>query len=179
MQKETARRLSQFGGSKCKVGMKPLLSFSGTQFHDPSSSSADSSPSKFTLAKSMFVDFFRGGDAKEMDVEGLQYMINFAAAEEPIDDGTKRQMVYMRCWRLITKRSGQRLPRVEVEEMGPRIDFRLGRIREADVSMAKESLRKSKGAEVRLSPPRIILAKSTMRILTSYAQLLGPTQEKY
>ena len=145
VEQSTARTLSQFGGAKCRVGMKPLLSFSGTQFDE------DSGASKFTLAKSMFTDFFRGGEAKEIDVEGLQWMVSFTAAEEA-GEGEKREMVYMRCWRLVTKRSGQRLPRVEVEEMGPRINFRLGRIRQADEGMLKEAQRRSTTAEV--SEPR-------------------------
>lgn len=118
-----------------------MLSFSGTQFDDSVGSS------KFTVAKSIFTDFFRGGEAKEIDVEGLQMMISFAAGEEDGEEG-KREMVYMRCWKLVTKRSGQRLPRVEIEEMGPRIDFKLGRVKEADESMMKEALKRAKGTEV-------------------------------
>ncbi|MCJ1323275.1 rRNA-binding ribosome biosynthesis protein rpf2, partial [Xylographa vitiligo] len=142
VQQSTARTLSQFGGAKCRVGTKPLLSFSGTQFDE------DGGESKFTLAKSMFIDFFRGGEAKEVDVEGLQCIISFAAAEES-GDGEKRDLIYMRCWRLVTKRSGQRLPRVEVEEMGPRIDFRLGRMQEADEAMLKEAQKRGRTSETR------------------------------
>ena len=137
----TARTLSQFGGAKCRVGTKPLLSFSGTQFDE------DGGASKFTLAKSMFTDFFRGGEAKELDVEGLQCMISFAAAERS-DDGGTSDMIYMRCWRVVTKRSGHRLPRVEVDEMGPRIDFRLGRIQEADEAVLKEARKRAGTSEV-------------------------------
>ncbi|MCJ1257437.1 rRNA-binding ribosome biosynthesis protein rpf2 [Lignoscripta atroalba] len=140
---ETARVLSQFKGAKPRVGVKPLLSFSGTQFEDPSEGG------KFALAKSMFLDFFRGGETKEIDVEGLQWMINLSAGEEEDGLGGKREMVYMRCWRLVTKRSGQKLPRVEVEEMGPRVDFRLGRVRDADGSVMKEAMKKAKGIEPR------------------------------
>ena len=144
MQQDTARTLSQFGGVKCRVGVKPLLSFSGTQFEDPV---GEGGGGKFALAKSMFLDFFRGGEAKEVDVESLQWMINFSAAEEEGEEGT-REMVYMRCWRLVTKRSGQKLPRVEIEEMGPRIDFKLGRVRDAEEGILKDAMRRSKGTEV-------------------------------
>ncbi|MCJ1485871.1 rRNA-binding ribosome biosynthesis protein rpf2 [Schaereria dolodes] len=139
----TARVLSQFKGAKPRVGVKPLLSFSGTQFEDPSEGG------KYASAKSIFIDFFRGGEAKEMDVEGLQWMMNFAAGEEDDGIGGKREMIYMRCWRLITKRSGQKLPRVEVEEIGPRLDFRLGRVRDADEGSLKEAMKKAKGMEAR------------------------------
>ncbi|MCJ1388022.1 rRNA-binding ribosome biosynthesis protein rpf2 [Xylographa bjoerkii] len=142
VQQGTARTLSQFGGAKCRVGTKPLLSFSGTQFDE------NGGESKFTLAKSMFIDFFKGGDAKEVDVEGLQWMVSFTAAEGS-GEGEKRDIMYIRCWRLVTKRSGQRLPRVEVEEMGPRIDLRLGRVREADEGILKEALKRARTSEAR------------------------------
>ena len=144
---ETARTLIQFKGEKCKTGIKPLLSFSGTQFDSPT-------PSAYTLAKSIFTDFFRGGEAKEIDVEGLQLMIGFSAGE----DGPRGEKpeIQMRCWRIITKKSGQKVPRVEVEEMGPRIDFRVGRMREAESDVWKEALKKAKGTEVCVYGLRII-----------------------
>lgn len=160
IQQGTARTLSQFGGAKCRVGTKPLLSFSGIQFEEEGGSS------KFALAKSMFTDFFKGGDAKEMDVEGLQWMISFAAAEEEGNEG-KRDMIYMRCWKMVTKRSGQPLPRVEVEEMGPRIDFRLGRVREADEVVLKEALKKLKTSEVSPRAPTTALLESLADIRRS------------
>ncbi|CAL8582720.1 rRNA-binding ribosome biosynthesis protein rpf2 [Xanthoria parietina] len=136
--KDTARTLAQFKGDKCKVGLKPLLSFSGTQFESPVSN-------PYTLAKSIFTDFFRGGESATVDVEGLQYMISFAAGEEAQDGSAAK--IHMRCWRIITKRSGQKVPRVEVEEMGPRIDFSIGRTKEAEASVWKEAMKKAKGVE--------------------------------
>lgn len=141
---KTARTLAQFGEKTFRVGAKPLISFSGSDFDEATPGS------KFSLAKSMFLDFFRGGAASEIDVEGLQWMISFAAGEDGNDYGNDNKIVRMRCWRIITRRSGQRLPRVEVEEMGPRIDWKLGRVREADEGMAKQALKMAKGAEVSL-----------------------------
>lgn len=136
---ETARTLQQFKGEKCKVGVKPLLSFSGAQFESPVSN-------QYTLAKSMFVDFFRGAETQTVDVEGLQLLISFFAGEGG-EDGQPAK-IQMRCWRIITERSGQKVPRVEVEEMGPRIDFRVGRTREADEGVLREAVKKGKGSEV-------------------------------
>ena len=91
------------------------------------------------------------GEAKrQVDIEGLQWMINFAAVEDDVEQGGERvQWVYMRCWRIVTKRSGAKLPRVEVEEMGPRIDMRLGRYREAEGNMAKEAMKRAKGTQAK------------------------------
>ena len=136
---DTARTLKQFKGEKCKTGLKPLLSFSGTPFDSPT-------PNAYTLAKNLFSDFFRGSEVKEIDAEGLQLMIHFTAGEEgPAGDKPEMQM---RCWRIITKKSGQKVPRVEVEEMGPRLDFRVGRVREADADTWKQALKRAKGTEV-------------------------------
>ena len=136
------RTMAQFkGGKGVPVGVKPLLAFSGAQWESPASN-------QYTLAKSLFTDFFRGEEAKEIDVEGLQLLIHFSVGEEKEGDEGK-QMVHMRCYRIITKRSGQRVPRVEVEEMGPRVNMRIGRYREPDASTWKEAMKKAKGGEAR------------------------------
>ena len=136
---ETARTLQQFKGEKCKVGIKPLLSFSGAQFESPISN-------QYTLAKSIFVDFFRGAETQTVDVEGLQLLISFFAGEG--GENGRSAEIQMRCWRIFTKKSGHKVPRVEVEEMGPRIDFRVGRTREPDRGVWKEATRKRDGFEV-------------------------------
>ncbi|KAL9101553.1 MAG: hypothetical protein Q9163_003208 [Psora crenata] len=137
---DTARTIAQFKGVKVKMGVKPMLSFSGTAWDNPSSNA-------YTLAKSMFIDFFRGAEATELDVEGLQLLISFFVGEER--EAEVKPLIQMRCWRLVTKRSGQRVPKVEVEEIGPRIDFRVGRFKEAEEGVMKEAMKKGKGNEAK------------------------------
>lgn len=137
---ETFRTLQQFKNKKPSVGLKPLLSFHGTVFEDPNQT-------KYTLAKSLFIDFFKGQDATEVDVEGLQYLVSITATEPT--DAQPNPEVKLRFYLLRTKRSGQKLPRVEVEEMGPRIDFTLGREQFPDTDMLKAALKKPKGSEQR------------------------------
>ena len=136
---DTARTFAQFKGTTCSVGLKPLLSFSGAQFDSPA-------PNQYTLAKSIFLDFFRGGETEEIDVEGFQVLISFSAGES----GPEGQLaqIHMRCWKVVTKRSGQKLPRIELEEMGPRVDFRIGRAREAQDTLWKASLLKPRELKV-------------------------------
>jgi ribosome production factor 2 len=133
---ETFRTLQQFKNKKPSIGLKPLISFHGTVFEDPNQS-------KYTLAKSLFIDLFKGQDATEVDVEGLQYLISLSA-EEPTDELPNPQ-IKLRFYLLRTKRSGQKLPRIEVEEMGPRMDFTLGREMFPDADMLKAALKKPKG----------------------------------
>lgn len=143
---ESFRRISQFKTKKFAVGLRPMLVFAGTAFESPVTN-------EWTLAKSMLVDFFRGDSASagadKIDVEGLQYVVVVSADDEQQqasggDDPAAAPVLRLRVYLIRTKRSGQRLPRVEVEEMGPRMDFRIGRTRQPDEAMLKEAMRKSK-----------------------------------
>lgn len=137
---ETMRTLGQFKNAKAAVGLKPLLSFSGSAFESPTANA-------YTLAKSIFLDLFKGPDVPNVDVEGLQYMVHISVDEE--ESATVKPVIHLRCYLISTKKqNGSTLPKVEVEEMGPRIDFRVGRTKEADPEMLKEAMRKPKGQEV-------------------------------
>jgi ribosome production factor 2 len=137
---ESMRTLSQFKNArKATVGLKPLICFSGSAFESPTSN-------EYTLAKSVLLDFFKGPDVESVDVEGLQYMINFSVGEETTNE--PRPMIHLRVYLIKTKKSGQRLPRVEVEEMGPRIDFRVGRSKAAEEAVMKEALKQPKAGVV-------------------------------
>jgi ribosome production factor 2 len=133
---ESFRRLSQFKNKKCAVGLKPMLLFAGTPFENPVSD-------EYTMVKSFFTDFFKGEPADKVDVEGLQYIVS-VSAREAVEGEESKPSVHLRIYLIRTKRSGQKLPRVEVEEMGPRMDFRVSRVKEADESILKEALRRAK-----------------------------------
>ena len=75
---------------------RPMVVFSGTAFESPVNN-------EYTMFKSMITDMFKGEVSDKIDVEGLQYVVS-VAADEPAGDEVK-------------------LPRVEVEEMGPRMDL--------------------------------------------------------
>jgi ribosome production factor 2 len=138
---ESFRRLAQFKNKKCAVGLKPMLLFAGTPFESPVTN-------EYTLVKSFFTDFFKGEPADKIDVEGLQYIVSISA-RDTIDGEEVKPTVHLRVYLIRTKRSGQKLPRVEVEEMGPRMDFRVGRVKEADESIMKEALRKARTSQER------------------------------
>lgn len=138
---DSFRRIEQFKTKKFAVGLRPMLLFAGTAFESPVAN-------EFTLVKSMLLDFFRGDPSDKIDVEGLQYIVS-VTAEEPTADADAKPVIHMRVYLIRTKRSGHKLPRVEVEEMGPRMDFRVGRVREADAAMLKEAMRKPRGGEER------------------------------
>lgn len=133
------RQLQHFKNKKFTTGLKPMIAFHGTVFESPTQT-------KYTLAKSMLLDFFKGQDTSTTDVSGLQYLISISAEEE--EEGLPAPQIHLRVYLIKTKgKKSEKLPRVEVEEMGPRVDFRVGRERFADDAMWKEALKKPKGTE--------------------------------
>ncbi|KAK6957942.1 hypothetical protein Daesc_000732 [Daldinia eschscholtzii] len=136
---ESFRRISQFKGRKFAVGLRPMMLFSGTAFESPVAN-------EYTMVKSMLIDLFKGDTSSDkIDVEGLQYIVS-VSAEEPVGDAVK-PAIHLRIYLISTKRSGQRLPRVEVEEMGPRMDFRVGRMQEPEEAVLKEAMKTAKVGE--------------------------------
>jgi ribosome production factor 2 len=133
---ESFKALNHFKNEKCAIGLKPLLVFAGTPFESPVTN-------EYTLAKSYFVDFFKGEPSDKIDVEGLRYMVLISARDE-VDGEEAKPKIHLRVYLIKTKRSGQKLPRAEVEEMGPRMDFRVGRVKEADEDMLKQAMRKAR-----------------------------------
>jgi ribosome production factor 2 len=138
---DSFRTLAQFKNTKCAVGLKPMIVFSGTPFENPVQD-------EYTLAKSMFLDFFKGEPADKVDVEGLQYIVSISARDS-VDGEEEKPKIHLRVYLIRTKKSGQKLPRVEVEEMGPRMDFRVGRVKEGDEAIMKEALKRTKGSAER------------------------------
>ncbi|KAI1318146.1 ribosome biogenesis protein RPF2 [Xylariaceae sp. FL0255] len=136
---ETFRTLAQFKSRKFAVGLRPMMLFSGTAWDSPVAN-------EYTIIKSILTDMFKGDTSSDkIDVEGLQYIVS-VAADEPAGDSEK-PTIHLRLYLLQTKRSGQRLPRIELEEMGPRIDFRVGRSQQPDEAVLKEALKKAKTGE--------------------------------
>ncbi|KAF4122521.1 ribosome production factor 2 [Geosmithia morbida] len=152
----TFRSLAQFPTRKFAVGLRPMVLFAGTAFESPVDN-------EYSLAKNILLDFFRGEPSDRIDVEGLQYMVSITAEEEegylsaPAPAGTGdlavassgKPKIHLRTYLIRTRRSGQRLPRIEVEEMGPRMDFRVGRLRLPDEATLKDAMRKPRGTEER------------------------------
>ncbi|CEJ90647.1 Putative Ribosome biogenesis protein RPF2 [[Torrubiella] hemipterigena] len=137
---DSFRAMAQFKTKKFAVGMRPMVLFAGTPFESPVAN-------EYTLAKSLLLDFFRGEPLEKVDVEGLQYMVSVTAEEDTGAD--TKPAIHLRVYAIRTKRSGQRLPRVELEEIGPRMNFRVGRSREADEAMLKDALKTPRGLEER------------------------------
>lgn len=117
------------------IGMKPMILFAGSIWEDATSRT-------YAMVKSVILDMFKGEETDKIDVEGLQYLM-MVGAEEPAEAGLS-PVIHLRWYKIRTRRSGHKLPRVELDEVGPKFDFRIGRVREADPDVMKEAMKQGK-----------------------------------
>ncbi|KXS18622.1 Brix-domain-containing protein [Gonapodya prolifera JEL478] len=130
--------LDMFKVPKPPLGTRPLLVFSGPLF--------TSLPALRTL-RSMLIDLYRGDAADHLAIpEGVQYVVTVTAdpAFEPTEDGDGSGCrVHLRTYKTALKRveGVKTLPRVELEEMGPRADMVVRRWREGDSDVMREAMK--------------------------------------
>lgn len=105
------------------IGAKPCLTFAGELF--------DTDPVYMQL-KSVLIDMFRGVVVDNIALSGLDHVVAFTAADGEIA---------MRHYRILLKKSGGRVPLVDLAEMGPRVDFELRRSRQPTSDLKKDSER--------------------------------------
>ncbi|CDR37203.1 CYFA0S01e08416g1_1 [Cyberlindnera fabianii] len=130
---ENFKLLNDFRSSTFNVGLKPMFTFNGGVF--------ESHP-VYMHIKSLFLDFFRGDQTDLQDVAGLQYIISITAAD--FEEGQPLPQVLFRVYTLKTYKSSQKVPRVELNEIGPRLDFAVGRREGPTPEMEKEAMKKPK-----------------------------------
>jgi ribosome production factor 2 len=122
--------IKEFGGvgAQAVLGSKPCMVFLGDKFEtDP----------RMKLTKNILTDVFRGRPAKRINLKGVDRVIVCTALEDKV--------MFRQC-AIHYKKSGTRMPKVELEEMGPRFDFSVGRTQEAPVDVKKHAYAKPKGA---------------------------------
>ncbi|ODM88744.1 Ribosome production factor 2 [Orchesella cincta] len=124
---EKYKGLDEFKTPKFAVGSKPCLIFAGEPFITPSSD--------YFRLKNIFVDFFRGEEVTNIRVEGLEHVLSFVAVDEKI---------LLRGYKITYKKSGEKTPYVELEEMGPSVDFVLRRTKLAPIDIFKSACKKPK-----------------------------------
>ena len=129
--------------NKLQIGveMKPMILFAGSMWDDSSTSEQGQI---FATIKSLFLDIFSGEEIRTIDVEGLQYMLMIAAGEP---EAGQNPVIHLRWYKVRTRKSGQKIPRVELDAVGPTFDFRVGRFKEAEASVMKEALKRARRPE--------------------------------
>ncbi|NXT72987.1 RPF2 factor, partial [Zapornia atra] len=90
---------------------------------------------EFILLKIFLSDFFRGPSVPSIRLAGLEYVLHFTAVDGKI---------YMRSYKVLLKKSGCKIPRIELEEMGPSLDLVMRRTHLASDDLYKLSLKQPK-----------------------------------
>lgn len=140
----TAEELQAENGQlQIGVEMKPMIVFAGSQWDDES---ASEQATLFRQLKSTFLDMFQGEEIASIDVAGLQYVLFIAAGETDgsgsLDEPANKPVVHLRWYRVRTVRSSTpKVPRVELDQIGPSFDLRVGRFKFADTNVLKEAMK--------------------------------------
>jgi len=148
LQVEKFKSIAEFKASKVMSGTKPCILVSGEEFQ---------TKTEYSRLKNLLVDFWRGEKVTNMNLQGMEHIIQITAA-----DGR----VYVRSYRALLKKSGLRTPRVELEEIGPSLDLVLNRSHLAEESLYKESLKQPKvlKPKVKKNVERDVFGTKTGRI---------------
>ncbi|CAB4411903.1 Brix-domain-containing protein [Rhizophagus irregularis] len=130
---ENAKPLSEFKTSKCAIGIKPLFLFVGDLFENSL---------VYKTFKNMLLDFYHGQTVKNINLSGLEHVISVTAIDSSEQSNDPRAMpgiIYFRVYTIQYKKSGEKTPRVELEEMGPSYNFRIRRFKFANDDVYKFS----------------------------------------
>uniref|UniRef100_A0A8B9NRP0 Ribosome production factor 2 homolog n=1 Tax=Accipiter nisus TaxID=211598 RepID=A0A8B9NRP0_9AVES len=122
--------LKDVKNSKCPEGTKPMLIFAGDMFDVNE---------EYRRLKSLLIDFFRGPSVPNIRLAGLECVLHFTAVDGKI---------YMRSYKVLLKKSGCKIPRIELEEMGPSLDLVMRRTHLASDDLYKLSLKQPKALKV-------------------------------
>jgi len=120
---ESYTPLKDFKTSKVSSGCKPALIFHGDPFSDPANA-------EMQRLKNLLIDFFRGPEVTNIRLAGVEHALQFTAV------GSK---VLMRSYRIVLSKSASRLPRADLEEIGPRINWQVRRSQLASDDLYNEA----------------------------------------
>lgn len=118
--------IASFKGAKCTAGIKPCLIFAGEPFQtDPT----------MTRVKNLLTDYFRGETVENLRLQGIELALSFTLIGG---------VIQLRAYRILLKKSGTRVPRIEIEEMGPSMDLKLRKSRLASENLFATATKKPK-----------------------------------
>lgn len=123
--------LADFKVDKISTGIKPLLVFNGELFEHNR---------EFSRIKSLLVDLFQRDSVENIRLQGIEHSISFTVVDNKI---------HVRSYRILLKKSGSRIPRIELEEIGPRMDLTVRRTKLASDDLYKQACKKPKELKVK------------------------------
>ncbi|GIL57190.1 hypothetical protein Vafri_12488 [Volvox africanus] len=126
---EELQVIRDFGaaGTGAQLGNKPCVVFVGEKF--------ESVPA-MALAKSLLLDIFRGETVDNINLAGVDRVVMAVAMDDC--------RLQLRQYSIRFKKSGTRIPRVALTEMGPRIVFSVRRYRLPPSDLQQEAMKQPK-----------------------------------
>ncbi|KAL6067555.1 rRNA-binding ribosome biosynthesis protein rpf2 [Balamuthia mandrillaris] len=121
--------LSQQSKYEAAMGSKPCFIFRGSDFEFKE---------EYRTLSNLLLDFFRGTVYDMVNLAGLDHVIICTAADNK---------VYFRHYSIVLKRTETKLPRVELVEVGPSMDFTVRRTKLASRDLMKQALKVPKEAK--------------------------------
>lgn len=122
---------------KSSLGVKPMMVFHSDLF--------DTHPT-YQQLKSQLLDFYNGHPITEAPLlTTLEHVISITAG--PVSDTTPLPRVHFRVYTVKLIPSGTRVPKFQLTEMGPSIDFAIRRLQAPDEEMMKAALKRPKIAK--------------------------------
>lgn len=128
--------LASFEGKRQAVvrqGSKPMFVFQGAAFE---------SNDELKLMQSLLLDTFRGEILTHINLSALDHVIVVTASEDA--NSGSSPVVHVRHYGILLKKSGSRLPRVELDPVGPNFDLTLRRTKLGSSSLIEQSMKQSK-----------------------------------
>ncbi|XP_015510666.1 ribosome production factor 2 homolog [Neodiprion pinetum] len=123
--------LAKFKVDKVSMGIKPILIFNGELFEHNRD---------YSRIKSLLVDLFQRDNVENIRLQGLEHTLSFTAIDNKIQ---------VRSYRILLKKSGSRIPRIELEEIGPRMELIVRRTKLASDDLYKQACKKPKELKVK------------------------------
>lgn len=95
-------------------------------------------------SKSMLLDFFRGREIEHINLKGLDRVIFISHKTPGASDSDSGPRILFRQYAVRYKKSGTRVPKVQLQEMGPHLDLSICRRKTPPVELEKEAMRQPK-----------------------------------
>ncbi|EDV92936.1 ribosome production factor 2 homolog [Drosophila grimshawi] len=123
--------IAEFKNDKIGACVKPCLVFNGPKW---------AQTEELRRLRSMFIDMFQREKVESIRLQGVEHVLSFTV--------TNDMSVLMRSYKILLKKSGQKTPRIELEEIGPSADFSVRRTKIASEDLYKLARKQPKQLRV-------------------------------
>jgi len=125
------KAIAEFKNAKIGACVKPCLVFNGPKW---------AQTEELRRLRSMFIDMFQREKVDSIRLQGIEHVLSFTVTDD--------MSVLMRSYKILLKKSGQKTPRIELEEIGPSADFSIRRTKIASEDLYKLSRKQPKQLKV-------------------------------